>query len=221
MASPAIVTEASGTDTDASNGVTATFSGTAVAGELLIVVFQHSSAQSDGNWTTPTDYAELIDSGEQAIFWLDAAGGETTAVSTGTASGRAGWFAYRISAAADPAVTAPEIGTQSISSSTTPDPPAASITGGSKDYLFIALDCNTDGRRSVSSGPSGYSTVLTYSTGGGAAGGTGGSATLQSTTGTENPGTFAISASSEWFCNTITVHPVPPPASPIIEFMVP
>lgn len=75
MASPAIVTEASGIDTDATNGVTASFSGTAIAGELLIVVFNGSAASADGNWTTPTGYTELIDSGEQAVFYKAAAGG--------------------------------------------------------------------------------------------------------------------------------------------------
>ena len=215
-ASPVLAGSGSGIDTDATS-VTATLPAGVVAGDLLIVWFCNSA--SSGNWDTPSGWTLLSPAdGSVEIFWKEAVASEPDPVSGEAGGNAAGWFTARITGAEDPATQAPEL-TEATGTSSTPDPPSITPTGGSNDYLFLATDVNFDGRRTVSTGPSGYSLDQTFATGGGPSGGTGGLASLGKTATTEDPGTFGISGSSFWETHTIAVHPpgAPPARSRVVD----
>lgn len=126
-----------------------------------------------------------------------------------SAAAKAGYVAYRITGAADPATRAPEISTVTIGTGANADPPAVTPTGGSKDYLFIAV-YTCDGVNAASSPPSGYSNLSTGQSSGGAAGTNAivSSASKQATASTEDPGTFTNSAPNSGNSTfTIAIHP--------------
>ena len=72
--------------------------------------------------------------------WADGAEGATDALSP-TNSVKGGAISWEITGAANPAAQAPEISTVAIGTTTanTANPAIVAPTGGSRDYLFLAL----------------------------------------------------------------------------------
>jgi hypothetical protein len=149
------------------------------------------------------------------IAWRACDGTEgATTTFTLSASTRGAWIVYEISGAADPTVRPPEIGTTATGSSTTPDPPSVSVTGGTRDVLTIACFGRSgeeaDDDTWVTAAPSGFGGLLQKACGtvGTNLGGMVATAHLASTTATSDPATFTC-ATGAWRAQTIVVHPDP------------
>ncbi len=196
---PSVRGSNSGTDTTGAS-VTATLP-THAAGDVLVVVFGYSS--DEGTWATPSGWTAGPTSLGASLFWLDAtSASETDPTSTRVGNNRAGWVTYAIQDVGG-TISVVDGGTNDEASTSNPNPPSVSVTDGPQNVMSLAFDVNFDGRRTVSGGPSGYSLDETFSSGGGAAGVTGGGASLAiAGTSTVDPGTFTISDVSE--ADTIT-----------------
>ena len=179
-------------------------------GDLILILVQ--SGTITATWTEApltTGWTELYDSSGQAFYYKQIGAGEATPTFRPSVPGRAGASALRITGHEDPATQPPEASTGATGYSAAPDPDSLTPTGGAKDYLWIAVDGNTDGRRTVSAAPTNYPSITlnAFSTAGGAAGATGATADRQLNAASEDPGVFTISGISDWEAHTIAVHP--------------
>ena len=218
MASPNIETLAeSATPTAATNHVITLPSGIQ-ANDLILFVIDKGTPATTATFNAHADYTELLDenlASGLAILYRWAAGGETNPTLVTSASIRTATVAYRISGAMNPATQAPEInGTTATGTSTTPDPPAAVMTGGSKDYLVITFfgmaGEQADDDTLVTTFPTNYTLGQAEKTCGVAGtnlGGMIGSAARQLTASAENPGTFTAIDNAAWRAQTVTIHP--------------
>jgi len=231
MASPSVVTatESNATADDTSPFTVSRAAG--VSGQLTIVVFA-----VDGNptLTWPGDYTqffvEIAVGNTHAIYgaYHQESGSEgTTFDITSSASEKWAAIVYSISGAETPATQAPEATTFDNSgvASASPDPPAITPTGGSKDYLFIAAVA-TDGEEADddtwgNTSPSGYTPdpprqKTSGTTGLGTTNVSLETAELALTTaGPENPGAFGNDQSLAYAAATIVVHPASAPTVPL------
>ena len=194
---------------------------TATAGQLLLVIGDKGSTAA--TVTDTISLTELVDENLAnglyiAYRQMDGSEPASTTLTTSAAT-RFPTVSYRISGAENPATQAPEVGTVATGTSTTPDPPAAVMTGGSKDYLVIALfgmaGEQADDDTLVTTFPTNYTVGQAEKTCGVAGtnlGGMIGSAGRQLTASAENPGTFTAIDNAAWRAQTITVHPAPPAA---------
>lgn len=136
MASPIVeTTNESATGTAGTNHVVALPAGIQ-ANDLIIICMNIGSTAATLN--AHADYQELLDENSAnglKILYRWATGGESNPTLVTSASTRSAEITFRISGAENPATRTPEIGSTSSGSSTTPDPPAVTPTGGSKDYL--------------------------------------------------------------------------------------
>jgi hypothetical protein len=162
-----------------------------------------------------TGWNELLDENSANglyIAWrlCDGTEGATTTF-TLSASTRGAWIVYEISGATDPTIQAPQVGTTATGSSTTPDPPSVSVTGGSRDILTIACfgrgGEEADDDTWVSAAPSGFGGLLQKACGtvGTNLGGMVATAHLAQTTATADPATFTC-ATGAWRAQTVVVH---------------
>jgi len=189
------------------------------AGDLLLVCLDKGSTSATvdalAGWT------ELLDEASANGLYIayrkaDGSEGSTITLTT-SASTRSAEITFRITGAQDPAIQPPEIGTTATGTSATPDPPAAVMTGGSKDYLVIAFagmageeaDDDTWGNTP----PTNYSPTPPLQKTGGTVGTNLGALAIaayrQLTASSENPGTFGVDVSAAWRAQTITIHPAP------------
>lgn len=190
---------------------------TATADQLLLVVIDIGSTAATFN--AHTELTELLDEGVAnglyiAYRWMNGAEPASYTL-TSSASTRSAHVAYRLSGAENPATQAPEIGTTATGTSTTPDPPAAVMTGGSKDYLVVACfgmaGEQADDDTLVTTFPTNYTVGQIEKTCGVAGtnlGGMLGAAGRQLTASAENPGTFTAIDNAAWRAQTITIHPL-------------
>jgi hypothetical protein len=189
------------------------------AGDLLIVCLDKGSTAATVNalagWTELLD--ENAGNGLYIAYRLaDGTEGSTIGLTT-SASTRSAEITFRISGAQDPATQAPQIGTTATGTSTTPDPPSVTPTGGAKDYLWIALfgqaGEEADDDAWANTPPTNYtpSPPLQKSCGtvGTNLGGLIAAASRQLNASSENPGTFAVDVSNAWRAQTIAIHPGP------------
>jgi hypothetical protein len=179
------------------------------SGELLIVIFGFRGGTGQ-TITWPSGYTSFFRSdrltnvGVEAA-WRKADGGEGSTITVQTsANARTSHNSYRITGAADPTTRPPE-SAASNGNNTNPDPPSLTPTGGAKDYLWIAVEINSDGTTTITGWPGSY-------TGGIQANGTGTNTTTGSTVrqlyaASEDPGAFTISSSIAWAAGTLVVHP--------------
>lgn len=196
---------------------TATVNGTALVvtlptgsanGNLIVILLQ--AGVTTTTWTQTagtTGWTELYDSNGQAFYYKQIGTGEANPSFDSSVSGRSGASALRITGHEDPAMQVPEASTGATGTSNSPDPDSLTPTGGSKDYLWIAVDGNTDGRRAASAAPTNYVNLNPFSTGGGSAGATGATAERQLAAASEDPGAFGLTGSSPWAARTIAIHP--------------
>jgi len=208
MAAPTIATN-SGIGSPAASGITAVLP-THAADDVLLACYGYS--YHSATWSTPSGWTLLQAQGGLAVFYKKAtSSSETDPTSTYNAAGSAGWFTCALTGAEDPATQAPEVAGASGGYNKYPDPPSVTPTGGSKDYRWVVMETNSDGRRTCDNGPSGYDGTNnlqeTYDTGVGSAGGTGGMSSRAYTGSSEDPGTFTLSNSSNWDAVTIAIHP--------------
>lgn len=220
MASPVIEeTVVSANPTTAATAHTVTLPA-ATAGQLLLIIADKGSTAA--TITDNIGLTELVDenlANGLYIAYRQMDGSEpATGTLTTSAITRLVEVAYRISGAANPATQAPEVGTVATGTSTTPDPPAAVMTGGSKDYLVIALfgmaGEQADDNTLVTTFPTNYTLGQAEKTCGIVGtnlGGMLGAAARALTASAENPGTFTAIDNAAWRAQTVTVHPAPPP----------
>lgn len=198
-----------------SHAITLTAGG--AASDLFLIVMNIGSTSATLN--ALTDWTELLDEAVASglkIIWYTGAGVPGNPTFTSSASTRSASIAYRISGA-DKGIT-PQIGTTATATSTNPDPPSVTPTGGiSKDYLFIALYGSAgeeiDDDTWAVTPPTNYTPSpprqKACGTAGASIGGMVASAELALTTGAaQDPGTFGDPVSRAWRAQTICVHPV-------------
>lgn len=212
MASPSIagsaITEGSGTASPVAINLPASIS----AGDLLIAIISlgtNTSAAFPAGWNELEN--DIPDVDTVIIGWREADGGEgSTFDLTVGASAKAAAVVYRITGAEDPDTQPPEITTAATGASDQIDPPSISPTGGSKDYLFLAVGIAATAAAAFGSWPSGYTE------GQADADSTGGVSSSRAavyaagrklTASSEDPGAIAIGAGRTWVAYTIAVHP--------------
>jgi len=180
------------------------------AGETLLVFFGSDGPESVG-W--PAGWNEIFEeknaANTLAVAWRKATGGEgaSITVTTGNAQ-RSAHASYRISGAIDPTSTAPEVSTGATGVDVNPDPDSLTAGGGSKEYLWIAVEGNNDGNKTVVAYPTNFDSNQLNQTGGFATGCGVGVATDEVETDTQDPATFTISDSDQWVACTVAVYPV-------------
>lgn len=213
MASPGIVDDAVSEETSAVTSHDVVGPPTApTAGNLLVVIFAANAATAG---TSLSGWTEMVDrtngSAHLSAYWLKALGSEgaswpVTVVTVNSVL--SAHVTYEIEDNEDPDTQAPEL-TSAEDTTTDPDPPANTPTGGLKDYLFIAAAAKSDDRRSPVSGfPANYTLGQREEWNGGASGMVAIAAAQQLTASTEDPGVFNYTGAGEdWVAATIAVHP--------------
>jgi hypothetical protein len=216
MASPVVQTVAESTTSTAGTNHVVTLPASIAAGDLIVICMNIGSTGATLN--AHADYTELLDESAAnglKILYRKAVGGESNPTLVTSASTRSAEITFRISGAADPATQAPQIGSTATGSTVNPDPPSITPTGGSKDYLFIALFSQNgeeaDDDTWATASPTGYTPNPPYQKTGGVAGtNLGGiiAACAKAATATsEDPGTFTKDGTNTWRAQTIAIHP--------------
>jgi hypothetical protein len=219
VASPAVV----GTPTETANATEATNNvinhATGGATDLHILVIckgKNVSINAHGDWSELLDETGFV-GGFYVAYHYGTLGTSSTLVASGVT--RTAAIAYLISGAENPATQAPQVGTTASGSSTTPDPPTTTPTGGAKDYLWIAA-CTRAGEEAdddtwATASPTNFlpNPPLQKACGiaGTNLGGIVAAASFGSNAASMNPATFTI-ATGAWRAQTIAVHPAPPAA---------
>jgi len=208
---PSIAGSKSGKTTPVTTSHVVAFDDTAVAGQLLLVMFDAGNTAGAVSFTvsTPAGWTALFDkaynTGEKyshlACFYKVAAGGEDSVTITTSASAQSGYVAYRIINYSG----TPEAGTAATGNDTHPNPPSLSPTWGSANDLWIAVEGASDTSDvSVSGYPANYTLSQESAYRSfvhiGAAGRVYEGAS-------EDPGTFTISSAQPWAANTIAISP--------------
>ena len=211
MAFPAIVgSQISSRSTNAQDDVVP-LPASIAAGDLIIHL--HSSDTSQTR-TWPSPWAEIKDTAVSGnvstigVAYLIASGGETEVTVTKLSSERHSSIAIRISAASWHGTTPPEVSTGATGDDTTPDPDAVTASWGSEDNLFIAVAAfdNSAGAGAITAFPTNYagnnlqSPDITSC-------GRNGIGTRELAAASDDPGTFTMSPTDQWWAGTIVVRP--------------
>jgi hypothetical protein len=215
MAFPTVQTTAETAVTTAGTSHAITLPSGISAGDLILILMDIGSTSA--TLSAHADYEELLDESAAnglKILYRWATGGESNPTFTSSGSTRSATIAYRISGAEHPDLVAPQIGTTATGTSTTPDPPSVTPSGGTQDYLFIAFfggaGEEADDDTWVNSGPTNYTNLLQKACGtaGSSLGGKIGSAERQLNTGSaQDPGTFNQDVNTAWRAQHICIHP--------------
>jgi hypothetical protein len=178
---------------------------------LVVCKGKDVSINVHGDWTELLDETGFV-GGFYVAYHYGTLGSSTTF--TASANTRTAAIAYLIAGAEDPATQAPQVGTTASGSSTTPDPPTTTPTGGAKDYLWIA--CLTrageeaDDDTWATASPTNFTPNPPLQKACGIAGSNLGgivaAASFGSNAASMNPATFTI-ATGAWRAQTIAVHP--------------
>jgi ribosomal protein S19 len=179
------------------------------SGDLLILILR--SAASDTH-STPSGWTALaLNDGADAadditsVFYRVASGTEGSTVTVnGTASVKFAAVCWRITGGGTPQLSSIATG-----SSTAPNSPSFTPSGGAQDYLWVSL-IGFAGTGSVSSGPASYLNVTSANSGFGSTTASNcrvAGATRQLNAATEDPGAWTISASAAWSAWTLAVPP--------------
>ncbi len=215
MASPVVEGTTEGGLTSAGTNLAVTLPAGGSETDLYLVIIAKGSAAVTIN--ALTDWSEVLDENVAnglAIIWYTGSGVPSNPTFVQSSSSRSVWGAYRISGA-NKSIT-PQVGTTATGTSTTPDPPSVTVTGGPKDILAIACFAAAgelaDNDTLVTTFPTNYTDGQIEKTGGttgtNLAGLLGAAARQAAAASSENPGTFTQNASRAWRAQTIIVHPV-------------
>lgn len=208
MAFPQVAaTNTSSEDSDVQNH-TVSLPASIQAGETLLVFFSCQTNQPIG-W--PGGWNEIFENQQTdvtlAIAWRKADGGEGATITVTTNDVEISAHAsYRINVAIDPTSTPPEVSTGATGTSENPNPDSLTADGGSKEYLWIAVEGN-DEDKTVTAYPTNYdSNQLNIAVGGKNGAGIG-VASDEVETDVQDPATFTLSGSKTWIACTVVVYP--------------
>lgn len=201
MAYPSVVDSAS-SKTNSAISLSLTMPASIVAGNLLLAIVGAKGVPSLSGWTsvgTATNGANNF-----AVFALTAVGGDTGTVSIASPNA-IDVMVYQVSGWSG---SIAGIGYASASGTiSAPNPPNLTMAAGSNTYLWFAA---TIGSATVSAGPSGFSGFTTVVESSFVLG----TAWLQATAASEDPGTFT-GTSTNWVAATVGIPPSgggnPPP----------
>lgn len=191
---------------------------TIAAGNLLVCFIRIAAAVTvtslvdnlSASWTIlgPVENSDASDDNTY-IYYKVAAGTESTGTLDLSTTAKGTATIWSISGAADPATQAPETAVATGTGANV-DCPSISPTGGSKDYLILAL-AGLDGETQTFTAPSGYSNRIDGNSGTGGAAATNcrtSGASKQVTAASEDPGAFTNGApSTGWTGITLAIHP--------------
>lgn len=167
-------------------------------------------------WTELFDEATDASDDQYSLAYATAAGTEDgTSISLSSANAKYAAVCYAIGAG-----DIPEASTRVTGTSTAPDPPSFSPTGGAKDYLWLWFGSWEGEQTSPPTGnPTNYTNPI------GSNSGTAGqvttnvrvaSARRELNAATEDPPSWAISVSDDWSACVVAIPPyVPPPPGPV------
>ena len=183
-----------------------------IAAGDLIIAFHFSDGA--GTRTFPSPWVEIKDAANGAsnanigIAYLIASGGETAVTVSKSITERFTAIAIRISTASWHGTTPPEVSTGATGDDTTPDPDSVTSSWGSADNLFIAamLFDDSAGGGTVSAYPTNYSSNNVISPDVSSAG-RGAIASRELAAASDDPGTFTISPTDQWWAGTVVVRP--------------
>lgn len=225
MASPADAERNTTGVATAADPWTVNLPGSISAGDLLIV-YCHRAANTSmtvpAGWTAVPD----IDGGTISniaggggdwctVIYREADGSEGATLSVDMAATAKGCaLAWRITGAEDPATQAPQgqLFTTGTATANSCNPPSLTPTGGSKDYLWLAIG-HGDGESpsAFTAAPTNYSNFINTNSGTGGTPGTNnvvGGGSRQLTASSEDPGVFTHTALANGYTGiTIAVHP--------------
>jgi hypothetical protein len=213
VASPAVAGTTEGALSSAGANVAVTLPGSGAATDGYLVIIAKGSVSVSTN--ALTDWAEALDEAAATglgVFWYTGTGVPSNPTFVQSGNSRSAWAAYRITGT-DRSIT-PTVGTTATGSSTTPNPPSATVTGGPKDVLAIACFSRggeiADDDSLVSSFPTNYTDGQVEKSSGTAgtnlAGIIASAARQISAASSEDPGTFTASTGA-WRAQTIIVYP--------------
>lgn len=187
------------------------------AGDLLVVYGRTGGSAtfnlpSGWSWVVQNNSSDAADDNVSVICKLSD-GTEGTSLSwdlSGTAKGAA--IAWRITGAANPASRAPEVQVATFTTTAnTANPPSISPTGGSKDYLFLALAGEDQESITFSVAPTNYTNLTNANSGTSGLNATNvciGGASRQLTAASEDPSTFTHGAAATGgLALTVAIHP--------------
>lgn len=187
------------------------------ADDLLLMFAVAESADSEiltepSGWTEVYNVSGSFGSTNVATCWaLKADGTEDGGTATYTAGGNTTscCVVARISGWSGTIGDIEHTQTNAGTNSSSPDPPNHAPSGGSDDYLWLAVMQNIDDDEGVSAYPTNYSINQTSQvTGGGANdGGAVGIAGRQLTASSQNPGTFTTTGNDVWVATTLSIPP--------------
>lgn len=227
---PSVTTTAESATTTAGTSHTITMPSGIVSGDLLLVCLDKGSTAATIN--ALAGWTELLDENSGNGLYIAyrlADGTEGASITlTSSASTRDATIAVRITGAIDPATQAPQIGSTSSGTSTTPDPPSVTPTGGAKDYLWVTFfggaGEEADDDTWSDTPPTNYSPSPPLQKACGTVGtNLGGKIALayrNVNAASEDPGTFAQDVSTAWRAQTIAVHPPAAAAATVIPDVV-
>lgn len=233
MAAPAVAATNTSAVTTAATAHTVNLPASISAGDLLILPFGWTENLPQ-TITWPAGYTAITGAKveqstvvgiDAAYRWADGTEGATISVTTSGLT-KSTHNSYRITGSENPATQAPNVAATSGTSAGAPNPPSLSPTGGSKDYLWLAV-VNADGETDITAAPTNYTNLITASTG--ITGATSincrmGSGRRTLTAASEDPGNFS-NTSTNWTTLTIALHPpgaavTRPPRLTVVNFAV-
>ena len=176
------------------------------SGDLLLAFFCVDAGETPswpGDWTVIAHDAN--GSSTSDIAYKIASGSEGSSITVTTTEEMSAHAVYRITGddGNEPEVSAVNSGTD-----TNPDPSSLTPSGGSNNYLWIAFECNDDGRGDVTAYPTGYDdNQIAVKSGDVFNGVQMGVATKAEEDSSDDPGTFTIDQSEYWDAWTVSVSP--------------
>lgn len=212
MASPTAGTPVSTAFSSSVTSMAITMPSTVNSGDRLIAV---CSIRNAATWSTvPSGWSQLKlqagggSVGDLTVFEKIAAGTEagttpTWVASTGTT---AVWQVIRVTGAH--ASTASEV-TSTNGDATNADPPSITPSGGSNDYLFVAVASNGATGETVgfTAAPTSYTGLQSNGASSGGSSVNVATATRQLTASSENPSTFTPNSNRFWAAATVAIYP--------------
>ena len=213
MAFPSVADQVNSVTTATAASITADLPSYA-AGDVVVLLVHTAAA---GSISTPSGWTDLIadhhpavSSGDRVAAFMrtmDGSEGTTVVISSG---GTPKWtvVAYTIADGADIATSPPEVTSEATGTSTTPNAPSLAPSGGADDYLWIVF-AGQEGINTVSgSVPSYTNTNCDTGTGGSAASNARTMAGYkQANAVSDDPGSWTMSGSEDWFAYTIAFYP--------------
>lgn len=221
--SPLVVGLTEGALSSAGANVAITLPSGGSSTDLYIVIIAKGATANTVN--ALAGWTEVLDENAATglfVAYYTGAGVPSNPTFVQSASSRSAWAAYRISEA-DKTI-APQVGTTATGTSTTPDPPSVTVTGGPKNVLAFACFSRggeiADDDSLVSAFPTGYNSSQIEKSAGtvgtNLAGIIGSAAGQFANVSSVNPGTFTI-VSGAWRAQTIVVHPLPSTITSVAE----